>query len=115
MLAPVGGPSAQQVRFVGPPCGARGLLRLALQDDHRDLASRPRLVIRELRIQLGLARIELVPLYAPSHRCLRLEGVRPDLHGDGWIRDQVVVPVGARGGAALRGKDHQALAIPQVH
>src|SRR5437867_13099034 len=98
-----------------PGSGRAGLGTVGrpLQDDHRDLAPGPSLVVGEARHQLPLPgpdAVALLPLGDAGHH---VAGLRSDLDPGLRVRDEVVVPVGVAVGTAL-GPEHGHGAVAQV-
>src|SRR5207237_8268718 len=104
------GSCSEYVSWRGPDA----VLADAFQDDHRDLALRASLVLGEPGHPCRLRVVETAALGAARDARLRLEALRPDLHGHARMLAQVVVLVGILRRAALRRDDHDVVAVASV-
>src|SRR5438270_6828189 len=101
-LAAIGSHSARR--------GARPVSAPAVEDDDRDLAGGPALVVGKARHHLRLGCEEALVLLAGRDARRGDELLAQDLHRDLRIGDQVVVPARILGRAALGGDDHVVVA-----
>src|SRR5207237_8565428 len=104
------GSCSEYVSWRGPDA----VLADAFQDDHRDLALRASLVLGEPGHPCRLRVVETAALGAARDARLRLEALRPDLHGHARMLAQDVVPVEIVRPAARRRGDPAVGGVPLV-
>src|SRR5207244_8303512 len=103
MVVSVPQPTTHPARRNEQRCRDQQLARC--QDDHRNEALGLLLVLGELREALGLGAEEALALLPGRLARSNVDRRGPDLDREIGVRLEVVVPVGAGGGSAVRG-DH---------